>query len=136
MFQRCHGLQAMGEHEVSAWRRTAATSSNSAACFIALGPVPGEARSRRPGGRSQFGCPPSSCDSHAEAAWAALDVGLSRLGLSAIWSMTAVLKPPSQAVMRRLGMVRYRLFDHPRIEMGHALRPHVVYVIGQLPASS
>jgi RimJ/RimL family protein N-acetyltransferase len=50
--------------------------------------------------------------------------------------MTAVLKPPSQAVMRRLGMVRYRLFDHPRIEMGHARRPHVVYVIGQLPASS
>ena len=71
-----------------------------------------------------------------EAARAALDVGLNRLGLPVIWSMTAVLNTPSQAVMRRLGMVRYRLFDHPRIEMGHALRPHVVYGIGQLPASS
>ena len=58
-----------------------------------------------------------------EAARAALDVGLSRPGLPVIWSMTAVLNAPSQAVMRRLGMVRYRLFDHPRIEMGHGLRP-------------
>lgn len=71
-----------------------------------------------------------------EAARAALDVGLSRLGLPVIWSMTAVLNTPSQAVMRRLGMVRYGLFDHPRIELGHTLRPHVVYRIGQPPASS
>ena len=70
-----------------------------------------------------------------EAARAALDVGLNRLGLPVIWSMTAVINLPSQAVMRRLGMVRHGLFDHPRIVMGHALRPHVVYGIGQ-PASS
>jgi len=69
----------------------------------------------------------------AEAARAALDVGLSSLGLAVIWSMTAVLNTPSQAVMRRLAMVRYRLFDHPRVERGHALRPHVLYGIGQLP---
>ena len=66
-----------------------------------------------------------------EAARAALEVGLSRLGLPVIWSMTAVINLPSQAVMRRLAMVRHGLFDHPRIEMGHALRPHVVYGIGQ-----
>ncbi|MEE6273191.1 hypothetical protein V2J56_07510 [Georgenia sp. MJ206] len=29
----------------------------SATCFIALGPVPGQARSRRPGCRSHIGCP-------------------------------------------------------------------------------
>jgi len=71
-----------------------------------------------------------------EAARTALDLGLNRLGLPVIWSMTAILNSPSQAVMRRLGMVRYELFDHPRIEAGHALRPHVVYRIGEPPAYS
>ncbi len=65
-----------------------------------------------------------------EAARAALDVGLNQLGLPVIWSMTAVINLPSQAVMQRLGMVPHRLFDHPRIAMGDALRPHVVYRIG------
>jgi RimJ/RimL family protein N-acetyltransferase len=72
----------------------------------------------------------------SEAARAAIEVGLNRLGLHVIWSMTAVINTPSQAVMQRLGMVHYGLFDHPRIEMGHALRPHVVYGIGQPPANS
>jgi RimJ/RimL family protein N-acetyltransferase len=70
-----------------------------------------------------------------EAARAALDVGLHRLALPVIWSMTAVLNAPSQAVMQRLGMVRHGTFDHPRIEMGHALRPHVVYRTEQPPDS-
>ena len=69
-----------------------------------------------------------------EAARAALDVGL-RLGFPVMWSMTAVINVPSQSVMRRLGMVRHAFFDHPRLEVGHALRPHVVYRIGQ-PAGS
>ena len=71
-----------------------------------------------------------------EAARAALDVGLYRLGLPVIWSMTAVINTPSQAVMQRLGMVRHGLFDHPRIETGHPLRPHVVYGVRQPPSSS
>jgi RimJ/RimL family protein N-acetyltransferase len=71
-----------------------------------------------------------------EAARAALDVGLNRLGLPVIWSMTAVINQPSQAVMQRLGMLRHELFDHPRIAIGHALRPHVVYGIGGPPANS
>ncbi|MCG2806352.1 GNAT family N-acetyltransferase [Propionicimonas sp.] len=66
-----------------------------------------------------------------EAARAALDVGLDQLGLPVIWSMTAVINLPSQAVMQRLGMVRHGLFDHPKIELGRALRPHVAYRIGQ-----
>lgn len=64
-----------------------------------------------------------------EAARAALDVGLVHLGLPGIWSMTAVLNRPSQAVMHRLGMIRYATFDHPGIEIGQPLRPHVVYRI-------
>jgi len=65
-----------------------------------------------------------------EAARAALDVGLLQLGLPVIWSMTAVLNRPSEAVMQRLGMVRDGAFDHPGVEVGHRLRPHVLYRIG------
>jgi RimJ/RimL family protein N-acetyltransferase len=62
-----------------------------------------------------------------EAAAAAVDVGFEGVGLDEIWSMTAVLNLPSQAVMRRLGMTPYAHFDHPKLDVGHPLRPHVVY---------
>jgi RimJ/RimL family protein N-acetyltransferase len=62
-----------------------------------------------------------------EAAVAAVDVGFNGAGLDQIWSMTAVLNEPSQAVMRRLGMTPYAHFDHPRVDPGHALRPHIAY---------
>jgi RimJ/RimL family protein N-acetyltransferase len=66
-----------------------------------------------------------------EAATAALEVGFSGLGLPEIWSLTAVVNHPSEAVMKRLGMVRYAACDHPRVAEGHVLRPHVVYRIGR-----
>ena len=62
-----------------------------------------------------------------ESATAAVDVAFSGAGLPELWSMTAVLNEPSQAVMRRLGMTRYGYFEHPRVEPGHRVRPHVVY---------
>jgi RimJ/RimL family protein N-acetyltransferase len=62
-----------------------------------------------------------------EAARAALDVAFGGVGLTDIWSMTAVLNEPSQAVMRRLGLTEVARFDHPRIPAGHPLRPHVTY---------
>jgi RimJ/RimL family protein N-acetyltransferase len=62
-----------------------------------------------------------------EAAVAAVDVAFNGAGLEEIWSMTAVLNEPSQAVMRRLGLTPYAHFDHPRVEAGHILRPHVAY---------
>jgi RimJ/RimL family protein N-acetyltransferase len=62
-----------------------------------------------------------------EAATAVLDVAFGRLGLNEIWSMTAVLNEPSQAVMRRLGLSEVARFDHPGIPAGHPLRPHVTY---------
>jgi RimJ/RimL family protein N-acetyltransferase len=62
-----------------------------------------------------------------EAATAAVDVAFNGTGLPELWSMTAVLNEPSQAVMRRLGMNRHCHFEHPRIEPGHPIRPHVVY---------
>jgi RimJ/RimL family protein N-acetyltransferase len=62
-----------------------------------------------------------------EAATAAVGVAFSGLGLDELWSMTAVLNEPSQAVMRRLGMTLYDHFEHPRIDSGHRLRPHVAF---------
>ena len=62
-----------------------------------------------------------------EAARAALTVAFDGVSLSEIWSMTAVLNEPSQAVMRRLGLTEVARFDHPRIPEGSPLRAHVTY---------
>lgn len=62
-----------------------------------------------------------------EAARAALTVAFEGVSLSEIWSMTAVLNEPSQAVMRRLGLTEVARFDHPRIPEGSPLRAHVTY---------
>ena len=62
-----------------------------------------------------------------EAATAAAGVAFGGAGLAEIWSMTAVVNEPSQAVMRRLGMTPHARFDHPGVEAGHPLRPHVAY---------
>ncbi len=62
-----------------------------------------------------------------EAARAALGVAFDGAGLPEIWSMTAVLNEPSQAVMRRIGLTESARFDHPRIPAGDPLAPHVLY---------
>jgi RimJ/RimL family protein N-acetyltransferase len=62
-----------------------------------------------------------------EAARAAVDVAFGGLGLPEIWSVTAVLNEPSQAVMRRLGLSVHGYFDHPRVPDGHRVQPHVAY---------
>jgi RimJ/RimL family protein N-acetyltransferase len=62
-----------------------------------------------------------------EAARAALTVAFEAAGLAEIWSFTSVLNEPSQAVMRRIGLIEVARFDHPRIPAGHPLRPHVTY---------
>lgn len=62
-----------------------------------------------------------------EAARAALGVAFDGVGLTEIWSMTAVLNEPSQAVMRRIGLSETARFDHPRIPAGHPFAPHVMY---------
>ena len=62
-----------------------------------------------------------------EAARAAVGVAFEGAGLTELWSMTAVLNEPSQAVMRRLGMTEVARFEHPRVPAGHRIRPHVTY---------
>lgn len=63
----------------------------------------------------------------SEAARVGLRVGLVEAGLPAIWSLTAVLNEPSQAVMRRIGLIEHSRFDHPRVPDGHPLQPHVAF---------
>lgn len=63
-----------------------------------------------------------------EAARAALRLGFERLHLDEIVSFTAKLNLPSQAVMRRLGMVDANEdFEHPAVPEGSPLRPHCLY---------
>lgn len=65
----------------------------------------------------------------SEAARAWLRFGYETLDLNEIVSFTALENLPSQAVMRRIGMERDMAadFEHPLIEEGHRLRPHVLY---------
>lgn len=67
-----------------------------------------------------------------EAAGAWLKYAFSVLNLPEIVAFTAVLNHPSQRVMEKLGMTRDLLgdFEHPNVPEGHALRPHVLYRIG------
>jgi RimJ/RimL family protein N-acetyltransferase len=62
-----------------------------------------------------------------EAGRAALDVAFDGVGMAEVWSLTAVLNEPSQAVMRRLGMRLVAAADHPNVTEGHPIRPHVFY---------
>jgi len=66
-----------------------------------------------------------------EAARAAVALAFGPLALPELWSMTAVTNTRSQAVMRRLGMTPHSVFDHPRVPVGHELRPHVVHHLGR-----
>jgi ribosomal-protein-alanine N-acetyltransferase len=65
----------------------------------------------------------------SEAARACLEDGFNRHGLNEIISFTARINTPSQAVMRSIGMTYDPRddFDHPSVEPGHILRPHVLF---------
>jgi RimJ/RimL family protein N-acetyltransferase len=68
-----------------------------------------------------------------EAAKAALADGFERVGLEEILSWTAVINVRSQAVMRRIGMVRKETndFELQTLPAGHPLRKHVVFSVGR-----
>lgn len=64
-----------------------------------------------------------------EAAKACLDHARNHLLLPEIYSFTALLNAPSEKVMQKIGMTLVGEFDHPKIEPGHPIRPHVLYRI-------
>lgn len=64
-----------------------------------------------------------------EAARASLEFGFGTLDAEEIVAFTATGNRRSQAVMTRLGMTRDLQgdFEHPRVPVGHPIRPHVLY---------
>ena len=73
-----------------------------------------------------------------EAAAASLDYGFGRAGLHEIVAFTTTVNDRSQAVMKRIGMVRDvdGDFDHPLLPEGSPLRRHVLYRISAPSPSS
>jgi RimJ/RimL family protein N-acetyltransferase len=62
---------------------------------------------------------------HGYATEAARGAQRRRASQTEVYSMTAALNEPSQAVMRRLGLTEFARWDHPRIPEGSPLRPRV-----------
>jgi anti-anti-sigma factor len=64
-----------------------------------------------------------------EGALAALQCGTEVFGINDYVSMTSKTNLRSQRVMRRIGMTHHARddFDHPRVPVGHRVRPHVLY---------
>ena len=69
----------------------------------------------------------------SEAARVALAYGLDVIGLDQVVSFTTAGNRASRAVMERLGMIRDPAddFEHPALEAGDPLRPHVLYRLGR-----
>jgi len=64
-----------------------------------------------------------------EAAKACLEFGFEKLQLEEIYSFTSILNTRSEQVMKKIGMIKIGLFDHPSMEDGNALKQHVLYKI-------
>jgi RimJ/RimL family protein N-acetyltransferase len=66
-----------------------------------------------------------------EAAKACLDYGFDILGIDEIISFTSIYNTRSERVMKRIGMSKAGLFDHPLIPEGHILKKHLLYKISR-----
>jgi RimJ/RimL family protein N-acetyltransferase len=68
-----------------------------------------------------------------EGAAAARDWAFAKLDAEQVVAITAQTNLRSQAVMRKIGMVRDPAadFDHPRLPEGHPLRRHVFYSVAR-----
>ncbi len=100
--------------------------------FVGLLPVPAEVR---PGGLVEIGWRIASSrwgrGYAPEGADAVLYDAFGRLGLPEVVSFTAAINTKSRRVMEKLGMSHDPAddFEHPRVELGDPLRPHVLYRI-------
>lgn len=64
-----------------------------------------------------------------EGAKACLDYAFNELKLNEVYSFTATSNFPSETVMKRIGMVKVKEFDHPKLAANSPLRRHVLYKI-------
>lgn len=71
----------------------------------------------------------------SEGAGACLKHGFDNLHFDKVYSFTAVDNKASQRVMQKIGMKPECCFDHPGIEEGHPLRPHVCYCLEKASAA-
>ena len=63
-----------------------------------------------------------------DGARACLKHGFARFGFDRVYSFTACVNFPSQAVMQRVGMRKIAEFNHPKVAPDSILYPHVLYV--------
>jgi len=66
-----------------------------------------------------------------EAAGACLEFGFDKLGLSDIYAFTALGNSRSENVMKKIGMVKRGIFDHPLVNDGSPLKQHLLYKISR-----
>ena len=64
-----------------------------------------------------------------EGATTCLHYGWNVLGLDKVYSFTAQINKRSARVMQKIGMKQIGQFNHPKLETGHVLEPHVLYAI-------
>ncbi len=66
-----------------------------------------------------------------EGAKACLDYGFIQLAFDEVYSFTAIINKKSINVMEKIGLIEEGNFDHPSVEAGHILEPHVLYKIAK-----
>ena len=64
-----------------------------------------------------------------EGSRAVLRYAFNELNLNKVVSFTAVLNTRSEAIMKKIGMIKVKEFDHPRLPEGNYLRKHLLYEI-------
>jgi len=67
-----------------------------------------------------------------EGAKRCLAYGFEELQFKEIYSFTAILNKRSERVMQKIGMTKVGTFEHPKMAVGHVLRPHVLYRVEKL----
>lgn len=66
-----------------------------------------------------------------EGAKAVLTYAFHQLNIPEIWSFTTITNQRSEKVMQKIGMEKVGTFEHPKVDVGHQLRPHVLYHIAK-----
>ncbi len=64
-----------------------------------------------------------------EGAQIVLEYAFNTLNLNKVVSFTATINQPSEAVMKKLGMRKVKIFNHPKLPTKHHLTKHVLYEI-------
>lgn len=64
-----------------------------------------------------------------EAAKACLNYAKDELKLKEVVSFTSLPNKRSESVMQKIGMIRIKEFDHPKVEPEHPLHKHVLYKV-------